>query len=708
MTRSDPVASDKREYLSIRLAQDVPNGATLALCFDPEGDLDGVETVADDRGRLFWIVTYREDDLAFRLRLRKLEETGRSAREPLLIRATMPLFAPLEHRLTLSPIADIIAMVEGQPVDLRTDAVVTYYTEPVVWPDNLQEHARRISLGLPAFVHGYKRMRAAIGRHRPLARHHIVAALLLAAHERLQYQDIDLPMASLTLVVARALGLSAQYSFNDADRQLLLGVLRVSSYQTQSPILDQWLALPTEEAARLVVLADFLHTFDVPNAVVSLSGKGMFSQPVKEMESTIAEVVSHLKEQSATWTAVCDLVDATLSQDAAEDAASLLAFCRPPEVWLDLLDEETPCCMILALVMGYLRHQLRSEEMPRLRLLRTLPAWLRDRLDAWDAPHFDATSGERAAALVRLIHRVARVQERLEVPALSSGTLDDYLRFYADTDEHRLELLLALARKDADALADEACLALLDHFLTQLEAAVANRLDALDHAVARLIEANPKGYLEHPRSSSKFLRPRARRVSRPGQRLFVWLFDGMRWDTWMDVVRPVLAEGFRVEEQQPLLAPVPTYTMFARTSVFAGGYPNGGWRGIKSGGFTRNEGELAARNVGLNTLKEYEEDLIFLTQTDRAEGKAKLRALQPRRFNCLVFNISDDNIHDEQGDLREVNDAIRMKVERDVLPEMKRLVREHDVLLITSDHGFVQLLKQKELVVPVRNERTPG
>ena len=75
----------------------------------------------------------------------------------------------------------------------------------------------------------------------------------------------------------------------------------------------------------------------------------------------------------------------------------------------------------------------------------------------------------------------------------------------------------------------------------------------------------------------------------------------------------------RVEEQQPLLAPVPTYTMFARTSVFAGGYPNGGWRGIKSGGYTRNEGELAARNVGLNTPKEYEEDMIFLTQTDTAE-----------------------------------------------------------------------------------------
>src|SRR5438067_11307195 len=130
--------------------------------------------------------------------------------------------------------------------------------------------------------------------------------------------------------------------------------------------------------------------------------------------------------------------------------------------------------------------------MPRTRLPMTLPVWLRDQLDAWNAPHFDAMSGERAA-LVRLIHRVARVQERLEVPVPDGGILDDYLRCYAETDEHRLELLLALAHKDADALADEACLALLDHFLAQLEAAVANRLDALDHAVARLIEANPTG-----------------------------------------------------------------------------------------------------------------------------------------------------------------------------------------------------------------------
>jgi hypothetical protein len=138
-----------------------------------------------------------------------------------------------------------------------------------------------------------------------------------------------------------------------------------------------------------------------------------------------------------------------------------------------------------------------------------------------------------------------------------------------------------------------------------------------------------------------------------------------------------------------------------------GGYPNGGWRSLKGSGFTRIEGELAARNVGITTAKEYEEQVVFVTQTDTAEGKAKLRELQPRRCNLLIFNISDDNIHDEQGDLREVNDAIRMKVQRDVLPEMKRLVAQRDIVIITSDHGFIQLLKEKGIVVPVRNDTHP-
>jgi hypothetical protein len=69
---------------------------------------------------------------------------------------------------------------------------------------------------------------------------------------------------------------------------------------------------------------------------VSLSGKGLFSRPVNELESTLGEVVRYLKTRSEDWTAVRDLVDTTISQTAAEAVASLLHFCRPVEIWLDL------------------------------------------------------------------------------------------------------------------------------------------------------------------------------------------------------------------------------------------------------------------------------------------------------------------------------------------------------------------------------------
>jgi ATP-dependent Lon protease len=93
------------------------------------------------------------------------------------------------------------------------------------------------------------------------------------------------------------------------------------------------------------------------------------------------------------------------------------------------------------------------------------------------------------------------------------------------------------------------------------------------------------------------------------------------------------------------------------------------------------------------------QEIIFIDHADTDVGLEKLRRLKARRFNCLVFNISDDNLHNEKGDLREINDKIRHKVERDVLPEMKRMVAGGDVVVVTSDHGFVELEDQRGLPI---------
>jgi hypothetical protein len=195
--------SDKQAHLAHRLHEAVPRGAKLALCFDPEGDLDGLESILDDTGRLWRIVTYQEDDLAFRLTLRELEASEWTADTPVLLRVAMPEFVPLDHCVELSFIGDVLSRVEGQPIDLRTDAVISFHTEPVTWPENLQEHASRISRDLKGFVDGYWRLRAVIGRDRPLGRHHIPAVLLLAKSRDLDYRDLEVSQAYTAEVVAR-------------------------------------------------------------------------------------------------------------------------------------------------------------------------------------------------------------------------------------------------------------------------------------------------------------------------------------------------------------------------------------------------------------------------------------------------------------------------------------------------------------------------
>jgi hypothetical protein len=698
------IPSDKAEHLALVLSKELPVGGKLAVCLDPEDNLRDLTEVADGKGRVFKILTYSENDLTFRLEYRKAAKQA-SSRQPLLVRVTYPELSPVDHKLNISHLADVIEQAECRPVDLRTDAVISHYTEAVRWPEKLQQYAGLIAREISAFVDGYQRMRREGGRNQPLANYHISMALLLGEYAAMHYQDLDVYSAYPPEVAARAISISALHNIGQDQKQLLTEVLVSTSRLEGARELDAWFALPLDEVAKLLVLTDFLIRNNVPNTVLLLSSLGLITAPINDLKPIAGEVIRFCKEQEDGWRRLIEIVDETISYEEATGTVSLLKDTHPDSGWLDLIDDDTPSSLAFALISTYLGERLNEYSKPTLKLPAELPGWAVAQMDSWTTPHHDSPFTDRAAALLRLIHRVGRVQARLGEPVPEGGSLSDYLSEYTESDDHRLELLIALARKDIDALADEHLIRRVDDFLSLLEKDVGARLDKIDVSVAKIIEKDPAAFRNHPHNSSKFLRSVASRLRNPRQKLFVWLFDGMRWDTWVEVVRPVLEQGFRVEEQTPLLTPVPSYTGFARTSFFAGAYPDS-WRGMR-GGYTSSEGELAARNVGVRTQTEYDQDVVFVTQTDAEKGKSKLRGVQPRRYNFLVFNISDDNIHDEQGDLREVNNAIRQKVELDVLPEMKRMVREGDLVVISSDHGFIQLNKEREIVVRVHNEIQP-
>ena len=122
--------------------------------------------------------------------MRALEAKGWSADSPVLMRVAMPDLVPLTHRIDLSFLGDILQRVEGEPIDLRTDAVVTFHTSRSSGRSPLFRPRCRADQPGSQGLHRWLLAGAgkAIGPNRPLGRHHIEVALLLA-----KYQELDDP-----------------------------------------------------------------------------------------------------------------------------------------------------------------------------------------------------------------------------------------------------------------------------------------------------------------------------------------------------------------------------------------------------------------------------------------------------------------------------------------------------------------------------------
>jgi hypothetical protein len=528
---TNSACSDKQAHLAHRLHEAVPQGAKLALCFDPEGALDGCETIVDTAGRAWRMLTYQEDDLAFRLAIRELEAAGWNADAPILLRVAMPAFVPLTYLIELSFLDDVLQRVEGEPIDLRTDAVVTCHTEPVVWPESLQTHAARISRDLAGFVEGYWRLRRAIGRDRPLGRHHVAAVLLLAKSRDLQYRDLELPHAYPAELIARFLTLAATHRLDTEDERLLWDVLTATGHVLDYEPVRPWMGFPIGESLVLVALTEFLERHGVQNAALALSGLGLFSRPVQDLMPLLGQVCVHVKEQAQHWQHLIQRADREYTQEQAERAVSLLKSVRPPAQWLTLMRHDTPGMIALALLLGYLDDQLTQSADPTFAAPAQLPTWAEAWMSGWEVPHHDAPAEARAATLFRMLSRIATLQRRLAEPVPQANEIGTLVDAYVEDGDVHLELALAFARKEADVVGDEMRLERLRGFFDRLQQWLLARLQALDTRAGALIRANVQGYLQHQRSTIHFLQPLARRTQHRGRRLFVWLFDGMRYDT---------------------------------------------------------------------------------------------------------------------------------------------------------------------------------
>src|SRR5262249_17838008 len=115
---------------------------------------------------------------------------------------------------------------------------------------------------------------------------------------------------------------------------------------------------------------------------------------------------------------------------------------------------------------------------------------------------------------------------------------------------------------------------------------------------------------------------------------------------------------------------------------------------------------LFAENLGL-TKGETKDKLRLLTDADTNKARTKLnfKENQARPFNVLIYPISDE-CHEYRGDLAAFNDKIRLEIVgnkdtgvRGILDDLLRRVKPGDIVLATSDHGFIELSPSHAIVV---------
>jgi hypothetical protein len=169
----------------------------------------------------------------------------------------------------------------------------------------------------------------------------------------------------------------------------------------------------------------------------------------------------------------------------------------------------------------------------------------------------------------------------------------------------------------------------------------------------------------------------------------------MRFDTWKQIVKPILQTKFEVREEKPYVATLPSETDVARVAVLAGAPPNE-WEDY-NGGFTYDHNILASKLFGLSRY----DGIGKLRVTVNAEADFGRQRLDTGTFlyDILIYNLSDKWIHTFQGDLRELNENIEGTMNRIIVPDLERRIGERDYIILTSDHGFIELAQKDELKI---------
>ena len=677
--------------------------------------LDKSATV-DPSGREWQLAVFRGDDLAFRLRFLEATAKGRTV---IVLSRGAESTAPID----VSFVADVLAKNEAGPaLDLSMAALFRRVAPKINFPiAELRRFRGELLARLEHLQEAADKVIYRWGKPDSWGRGQVAAMVLLAHHPELNLSDIwpdeDAEADFLAHVVKLLVGLPqlrphravVQQVIHEAAREQVAGFL-------------YWADSDPGELAAYLVLRDFAGQVKLQNPSTQLAGLHLFSPdlPLAKMEPVAMNVIAALKMQQVTWAATNQCAENFLTPPRVARVLELVPASGAHDA-ATLVKQGSP---------AILRQQLASA-------LQTFFQQTSTSTLAWAAPleshpilRADEPLSERSRqcrAALNLLLRLNRIEQRIALKVPKFPHVDALLEWFTGNFQHLLELDLAKAHHELETSGDDGLLEPGQQYLfggpdelrpsaASLKGRVLARMRELDEELVAFVKAGPEQFGKGARSVRGLLRDKidVGQISAdtlPG-RVWVLIFDGMRFDSWETVVKPLLAEYFTIEDA-PYFCVLPSFTAYARTGLLAGGLPTE-WKGFK-GTPSENEKQLFAVNMGLTAQEKSK--LRFVTEADTTKARAKLSFTDKDAalVNVLIYPVSDKACHEFGGDLAAFNHKIRADIlgdpthgVRGILDDLLKRIGPDDTVVLSSDHGFVELLPGDSVEVAAAEAKQAG
>lgn len=664
----------------------LPDAARLAVVFDPCADLN-LGAALETNDRVWQVTRYDGNDLAFHQSYRQTDRdlvwvTGRAGTIP----DTTPQIA-LRSLMKVWRRAELF-------IDASLPGVLKHLLPGETWPQaSVWQHAGILSQNLPAVLEGVKKLRLYLERSASLDAHAIRALALFCLQPAIEIQQLLFRHDTAAGVLRAYVNLLWGFDWS-AEGIALLQAQAGKAHRLKLDEIEPWLNAPPASLALYLYLRHVLTRYRVPNIANQLRGLGILDFDPEPLEAGVDSVLAYWDRQPDWRRKIIAQAESSLAHDDLARIIDLLGLESTKAAFQALLRAETP-----AMIYGLGAHFIHLAFAARpIEMKRFTPAWARHRPPALtDLPPTPFT--DDTLALARLFDELAIIDQRRGRKIPEQADLAALVDWYIQEGLYDLEYAHARAWRCLLYLPDGTFKEELKAYLGLVQKHLRKYLDELDHVLAEHIAGDWSGYLSHPRLSINVLRDLiTKRRLKPTQDARVWIvvFDGMRWDTWVRHVRPRLLDKFEfVVPEKAYLCLLPSWTGVARTGLLAGQAP-AGWKS-DDGRYTRDQEQLVARLLQLPS-GERGRQLRFYSGM---ESDRKYEQLEDRKrflYNVLVYNVSDDNLHSQRGNLVALNETVDRLLD-DILQMIDNLVGVDDVVVVSSDHGFTELAEGGEVSI---------